>query len=104
MILKVYIACTYDHVSTRCRVEQTIGMFTNIWRVIKRARKLMYEPQKFAEIVNACAILYNYRRRHGIVDDPVLRVAPRNRPVRNRNMDHPAGIAERNRIIQEYYR
>ncbi|OXU19259.1 hypothetical protein TSAR_012311 [Trichomalopsis sarcophagae] len=97
-------AYTYDHVRTRCRVEQTIGMFTNIWRVIKRARKLLYQPQKFADIVNACAILYNYRRRHGIVDDPVLRVAPRNRPVRNHNMDYPAGIAERNRIIQEYYR
>ncbi|XP_008212693.2 putative nuclease HARBI1 [Nasonia vitripennis] len=96
-------AYTTEHVRTRCRVEQTIGIFTNVWRVLKRARKLHYTPNKLARITNACAILHNYRRRHGIHDN-IPPIRQRNVRLLQRPRDHPAGIAERQRIIQAYYR
>ena len=47
--------------STRCKVEQTFGLLTNIWMAIKRARKLFYDPEKVAKIITACVILHNFR-------------------------------------------
>ncbi|XP_031779801.1 putative nuclease HARBI1 [Nasonia vitripennis] len=37
---------TEEHVHTRCKVEQTIGIFTGTWKVISRSRKLYYRPRK----------------------------------------------------------
>ncbi|OXU22898.1 hypothetical protein TSAR_014176 [Trichomalopsis sarcophagae] len=85
-------AYTTEHVRTRCRVE-----------VLQRARRLHYTPNKLGRITNTCAILHNYRRRNGIHDN-----IP---PARQRNVgliqwhrDHPAGVAKRQRLLQNYYR
>ena len=56
---------TSEHVRTRSQVERTIGLLSGVWRVINRARKLHYSPQKVANIIQACAILHNIRRQHG---------------------------------------
>ncbi|OXU25025.1 hypothetical protein TSAR_005276 [Trichomalopsis sarcophagae] len=56
---------TEEHVHTRCKVEQTIGILTNTWKVISRSRKLYYKPRKVWMLINAAAILHNFRLMHG---------------------------------------
>lgn len=56
---------TAEHVSTRCKVEQCIGMLTRVWLVISKSRKLFYAPLKVANIIMACAILDNFRILNG---------------------------------------
>lgn len=58
---------TNEHTSTRCKVEQTFGIFTNSWMAIKRARKLFYKPEKVAKIIKASAVLHNFRLLNGYV-------------------------------------
>lgn len=49
----------------RCKVEQTFGILSNMWRSISRSRKLYYDPFKVAKIVVACAVLHNFRKLNG---------------------------------------
>ncbi|XP_008209197.1 putative nuclease HARBI1 isoform X2 [Nasonia vitripennis] len=51
---------TMEHLRTRCIVEQTIGLLTNVWRAISRSRKLYYSPENVVNIIHACAILHNF--------------------------------------------
>ena len=50
---------------TRCKVERTFGILSNVWRSINRHRTLSYTPTKVARIIEACVILHNFRLMNG---------------------------------------
>ena len=56
---------TFEFLTSRCKVEQTIGMLTNVWRVLSRTRTLSYSPDKVAQFINSAIILHNFRRKYG---------------------------------------
>ncbi|OXU19088.1 hypothetical protein TSAR_008618 [Trichomalopsis sarcophagae] len=44
-----------------------------MWLVINRSRKLHYSPEAVINIIHACAVLHNFRRRQGgYTPSPVL--------------------------------
>ncbi|XP_031779825.1 putative nuclease HARBI1 isoform X1 [Nasonia vitripennis] len=100
---------TLEHVRTRCIVERTIGILTNVWLVIDRSRKLHYSPEAVVNIIHACAVLHNFRRRQGILDENDHNFQPAelrddvNRRGRGEAAEYAAGIAERNHIITQHF-
>lgn len=50
---------------TRCRSEQTFGIWKQIMRCINGERCLVYEPHFGADIVLCAGVLYNFLRHHG---------------------------------------
>ena len=56
---------TQDHVRTRCKIEQSFGVISNVWLAMSRRRTLHYTPHKASLIVQACAVLHNFRKLHG---------------------------------------
>lgn len=49
----------------RVVIEQTFGIMKEIFRSIYSDRSLHYEPRFAAEIIQACAVLYNFLRHYG---------------------------------------
>lgn len=55
--------------SARNCVERLFGVLKSTWRCLSRHRVLQYEPGLAGKIVNACTVLHNMRKAHGILDD-----------------------------------
>ncbi|XP_031783922.1 putative nuclease HARBI1 [Nasonia vitripennis] len=94
---------TSEHTRTRCQIEQTFGIYSNVWLAISRRRVLPYKPKKVALIILACAVLHNFRRLNGIRPGfPAQNHANNDRHVFEEG-DFQAGILERQRLIYRYY-
>lgn len=53
--------------STRSQIERTFGIWTNVWRGVKRERKLLYCPERVKIFIMATVVLHNYIRLNGYI-------------------------------------
>nr|XP_054921826.1 putative nuclease HARBI1 [Dermacentor andersoni] len=53
------------HAAMRSVVERCIGLLKSRFRCLQRYRTLLYEPERAANIVAACAVLHNLRLSEG---------------------------------------
>ncbi|XP_001605652.1 putative nuclease HARBI1 [Nasonia vitripennis] len=90
---------------TRCRVEQTFGIWKQVFRCINGDRSLHYTPEFSSQIVLATAVLYNYLRHQGMP----MPVPLRNHRVRAIPMvdfvddDYIQGLQVRRNIILNHF-
>ncbi|XP_070389110.1 putative nuclease HARBI1 [Dermacentor albipictus] len=56
------------HGAMRSVVERCIGLLKSRFRCLQRYRTLLYEPERAANIVAACAVLHNLRLSEGNID------------------------------------
>ena len=51
--------------SARSQIECSFGILTNVWRHVKRERKLHYAPKTVRNFITAAVVLHNYRLLKG---------------------------------------
>ncbi|XP_016844168.1 uncharacterized protein LOC107981891 [Nasonia vitripennis] len=90
---------------TRRRVEQTFGIWKQVFRCINGDRSLHYTPEFSSQIVLASAVLYNYLRHQGMpMPVPLRNNQTREFPVGDFVDDHYIqGLQVRRNIIMNYF-
>jgi len=58
--------------SARNCIERLFGVLKSVWRCLSRHRVLQYEPGFAGRIVNACAVLHNMQKAHGLFYDDMF--------------------------------
>ncbi|XP_032457246.1 putative nuclease HARBI1 [Nasonia vitripennis] len=90
---------------TRCRIEQTFGIWKQVFRCINGDRSLHYTPEFSSQIVLASAVLYNYLRHQGMpMPVPLRNNQAREFPVGDFvDDDYIQGLHVRRNIIMNYF-
>lgn len=99
-----------SHKSTRCKVENCIGLMKNVFRCLSLSGGvLQYDPEKVCKFITAVSVLHNIRRRLRLQEDENFQIRlneNENIPAQPNQTDAQltiAGNAIRQHIILTYF-